>query len=93
MGFKPLLDLIQDQQACKAIFDIVTAECGPTQFGYVEDSELGYITLWEKYGSGTTRHIHITKDGSIEHYYGDELEPIGNIFRLVDQIRAWGYSA
>ncbi|MDR6809791.1 hypothetical protein J2Y45_006828 [Dyadobacter sp. BE34] len=93
MEYKSLADLINDQKACKTIFQLVTTGCGPTEFGHVEDSELGYLTLWEKYGSGTTRHIHITHDGSIEHYYGDELEPIGNIFTLVDQIRSLGYSA
>lgn len=93
MEYKPLSGLLKDENACKAIFDLVTAGCGPTENGQVEGSELGYITLWEKYGSGTTRHIHITYDGSVEHYYGDELEPIGNVFMLVDQIRLLGYSA
>ncbi|UTM21810.1 MULTISPECIES: hypothetical protein [Dyadobacter] len=93
MQYIPLTQLRNDESACKAIFELVTAGCGPTEFGYVEDSELGYITLWEKYGSGSTRHIHISNDGSIEHYFGDELEPVGNVFKLVDQIRMLGYSA
>lgn len=93
MQYKLLTELKNDESACKAIFDLVTTGCGPTEFGYVEDSELGYITLWEKYGSGTTRHIHISDDGSIEHYYGDGIEPFGNVFKLVDQIRTLGYSA
>ncbi|SEJ75904.1 hypothetical protein SAMN05216327_118153 [Dyadobacter sp. SG02] len=93
MEYKPLADLIEDQKAYNAIFELVTADYGPTEFGYVEDSELGCLTLWEKYRSGTTRHIHSTHDGSIEHSCGDQLEPIGNVFSLVDQIRSLGYSA
>lgn len=93
MTYKPISQLLYDERACKIIFELVTTGCGPTQFGHTEDSELGYLTLWEKYGSGSTRHIHIMHDGLIEHYYGDQLEPLGNIFELVDQIRMLGYSA
>ena len=93
MDYKPLTELLKDEKACKAIFDLITAGCGPPEYGQVEDSELGNITLWEKYGSATTRHIHITNDGSIEHYFGDELEPVSNAFKLVDQVRLLNNSA
>lgn len=55
MKYKQLTEIKNDERACESIFRLVTAGYGPTQYGHVEDSELGYITLWEKYGRGATR--------------------------------------
>lgn len=89
---KSLLDLKQDEQSCKNIFEFIT---GGT-FSHLEELEHNWVEMVGKCKhEGFTEKAELTifDDGSISLDIAGETQfDIGNLFEIIDFIREQGYT-